>query len=163
MKKIMLMAVFLLATVQGFSQEVFNRMYASATAVLNDPASNEAKTKLNYFFLTELNYLRSTAEQRMPEVTTTFLDTHAYYLSEFVTSFFQQVSAAHRVSAECQHGVVMSYVNATIENPLFGDTDKEKVHSFLHDPQYPTPFSLDTDWEKAYREATQKAAVLLNP
>lgn len=161
MKRFVMLVVLSCCLMPGFSQEIFNRLYTSASEVLNNPESNEAKTKLNYFFLTELNYLRSTAEQRLPEVTTTFLDNQAYYLSEFVTSFFKDVSVAHRVSADCQHAVVLGYVNATIENPLFGDSDKEKVHSFLNDPQYPTPFSLDTDWEKAYKEAVKRSAELL--
>lgn len=161
MKKICMAALFALATLQGQGQEVYNHLYESATQVMNNPEASESQTKINHFYVTALNYLKGTASAKMESVTTTFLDTQAYYLSEFVGSFFRNVSSAHKVSAECQHGVVMAYVNATLDNPLFNDPDKEKVHSFVGDNTYLTPFSIDTDWEKAYNAATKKADELL--
>ena len=35
------------------------------------------------------------------------------------------------------------------------DTDKERVLCYVNDKQTYTPFSLDTDWEKAYKQASE--------
>ena len=161
MKKLLIAACLALGCMSGQAQEVFNRLYESASAVVNDPEATESKTKLNHFYMTALNYVKGTASERMETVTTTFLDTQAYYLSEFVGSFFKNLSLSHQVSAECQHGVVMAYINASLDNPLFGDKDTEKVHAFVNEKGCLTPFSLDTDWEKAYKTAIEKSNELL--
>lgn len=149
------------AATQSYGQEVYNRLYESASQVLNDPESPKSKTDVNHFYVTALNYLKGTASARMETVTTTFLDTQAYYLSEFVGSFFRNLSRAHQVSAECQHGVLMAYVDASVNNPLFGDTDTGKVQAFVGEAGCLTPFSLDTDWGKAYTQASQEVEELM--
>lgn len=161
MKKLIIGACFVLVCLHANSQEVYNKLYNSATEVLNDPQAAEIKTKINYFYLTELNYLKAKAGAQMETVTTSFLDTQAYYLSEYVGAFFKDLSEAHRVSAECQKDITMAYINATLSNSLFEDSDTEKVHSFIGDQEYLTPFSLDTNWEKAYKEITEKAKEIL--
>lgn len=161
MKKILLVAGFLLATLQGQSQEVYNHLYESAMQVVNNPEAPESQTKINHFYVTALNYLKAKSAEQMGSVTTTFLDTQAYYLSEFVGSFFRDLSASHKVSAECQHGVAMAYVNATLSCPLFNDADTEITHSFVNVPSYLTPFCLNTDWEKAYEKAQKESEKLL--
>ncbi len=160
-KTLTVILLVIAAATQGYGQEVYNRLYESANQVLNDPEAPKSKTDVNHFYVTVLNYLKGTASTRMETVTTTFLDTQAYYLSEFVGSFFRNLSRAHQVSAECQHGVLMAYVNASINNPLFGDADTEKVQAFVGEAGCLTPFSLDTDWEKAYTKASQEVEELM--
>jgi hypothetical protein len=40
-------------------------------------------------------------------------------------------------------------VDATVSNPLFNDTDEETIYAFIQEGTELTPFSLDTDWQKA--------------
>ena len=40
---------------------------------------------------------------------------------------------------------------ASLKNSLFDDPDKELVNAYVDNPQYITPFSIDTDWEKALK------------
>lgn len=157
MKKILLfslLAITLSLHVQG--QEIYVNLYRSAIEVTNDPDAPESSVKLNHFYVTALNYLKSMVESDDENEVTTMLDNQAYYLSEFVSSFFQNVSKAHSLSAEKQHSVVMVYVHASLDNPLFKDKDEEKVHAFVLDKNSLTPFSLDTDWEKAYKKVDKK-------
>lgn len=162
MKKLLIMTCLAFGSMSGQAQEVFNRLYESASAVIADPEASESKTKLNHFYITALNYIKGTAAERTEAVTTTFLDTQAYYLSEFVGSFFKNLSLSHQVSAECQHRVVMAYINASLENPLFHDKDTEKVNAFVYEKGCLTPFCLDTNWEEAYHIASEKANKLLS-
>ena len=40
-------------------------------------------------------------------------------------------------------------MKASEENPLFGDNDEETTLSYVKSGEELTPFSLDTDWQKA--------------
>lgn len=161
MKKSIIALFLLLPAMQLCGQEIYNKHYTSAHAVINNPESPDHQVKLNHFYVTELNYLKSMAEKEMGTVTTTFLDTQAFYLTEFVGAFFKDLSQARLVSNDCQQKVVMAYVQSSLDNPLFKDADEEKTLSFMNDPQYLTPFSLNTDWEKAFNEAKKKTSRIL--
>lgn len=161
MKKLLLISLLIASGMCGQAQEIYNRIYNSAIQVTNNPESPESEVKLNHFYVTALNYLKSESAKQMKEVTTTFLDTQAYYLSEFVTSFFNHLSQARQVSAESQQKVAITYINATLNTPLFKDKDTEKTHAFVNEKDCLTPFNLNTDWEKAYKKATKKAVKIL--
>ena len=161
MKKILFISLFIGNCMCSQAQEIYNRIYESAIQVTSNPESPESEVKLNHFYVTALNYLKSESSEQMKEVTTTFLDTQAYYLSEFVTSFFKDLSQARQMSAESQQKVVIAYINATLNTPLFKDKETEKTHAFVNEKESLTPFSLNTDWEKAYKKATKRAAKIL--
>jgi hypothetical protein len=57
--------------------------------------------------------------------------------------------------------VIACYRDASLNNPLFNDSDKETTFVYVNDKQTYTPFSLDTDWEKAYNQATAKIKTIL--
>ena len=44
----------------------------------------------------------------------------------------------------------MIFLDATVSNPLFGDTDEEVIYAYIKEGTELTPFSLDTDWQKAF-------------
>ena len=44
-------------------------------------------------------------------------------------------------------------MDASKSNPLFNDPDAETTDAFMLDSNELTPFSLDTDWQKAYLAA----------
>jgi hypothetical protein len=52
--------------------------------------------------------------------------------------------------------VIEIYRDASLKNPLFNDAGKETANCYVNDKATFTPFSLDTNWEKAYEIATQK-------
>ena len=44
----------------------------------------------------------------------------------------------------------MLFMDASISNPMFDDNDEETTMSYVKDGNELTPFSLNTDWQKAY-------------
>ena len=92
----------------------------------------------------------------MPKVTTQFLDTQAYWLSEFLTLFFDQIvkDKKNRDDEERKARILM-FMEASLRNPLFHDKDEETTLSYIKEGSEITPFSLDTNWELAYQYAKE--------
>ena len=68
--------------------------------------------------------------------------------------FIYYVTKAPAISTEKRKEVIACYRDASLNNPLFNDNDKERIYCYVNDTKTFTPFSLDTDWEKAYDQAT---------
>lgn len=142
-----------IGTLQARSQEVFNILLQSATRVVNSPTSNFTAASVAQFKRTALTYMRTKAFENMDSVTASFLDTQAYAMSEFTTEFFQQVV---RTCGDGRRQVVERYMRASQECPMWNDPDKETTESYMHGEEL-TPFSLDTDWEKALAKVKEEA------
>ena len=48
-----------------------------------------------------------------------------------------------------RRNILEIYMKASEENPLFGVNDEETTLSYVKSGEELTPFSLDTDWQKA--------------
>lgn len=142
----LLLAVF---TMGASAQEIYKIVYQSAEQVVNDPTSSITKAKIAQFKLSQLTYLRQKAFETMPEVTDRFLDVQAYYLTEFMTLYQAELVKSATKSAEERSKLAMIFLDATVSNPLFGDTDEETIYAYIKEGTELTPFSLDTDWQKA--------------
>ena len=138
------------------AQEVYNFVMDNATRTLDNPSSNFTQTRIAQFKRTALTYLRSKAFETMPQVTNEFLNTQAYYLSEFLSTFFSQILRDSKLSAEVRKQKIFLFMDASVSNPLFSDPDKETTESYINEGSELTPFSLDTDWQKAYLAAKSK-------
>jgi hypothetical protein len=68
---------------------------------------------------------------------------------------------ARAISPAKRTEILKIYTDASKFNPLFKDTDKEKVNAYVTDKTTLTPFCIDTDWEKAYDQATTMAKAAL--
>lgn len=147
----LLFILTLLATIQcaTYAQEVYNLVLESATRVVNNPTSGIMQTHIAQFKRTALVYMKSKAFETQETVQADFLNTQAYYLSEFLSRFFNQVIADQNASEDIRKDHIHTYMQASLANPLFGDTDTETVHAYVNDPEEITPFSIDTDWERA--------------
>ena len=67
---------------------------------------------------------------------------------DFVNSYIKRLSNS---SKKADKEILMAkFRNATIQNPLFNDPDKEVTHAYVDNNKYITQFSIDTDWVKAY-------------
>lgn len=138
-------------TLQGFSQEVYKMVLQSATRVVNNPTSNYATTSIAQFKRTALTYLRDKAFEKSDSVSAEFLDTQAYYLAEFTTKYITDITT---LQGSALKNRVLQYTAATHEFPMWNDPDKETTESFIIAGEL-TPFSLDTDWEKAYSKISE--------
>lgn len=132
------------------AQEVYKLVLANATRMVNSPTTSFTNTQIAQFKRTALIYLKEKAFEQRKEVTTDFLDTQAYYLSEFVTFFFDEILKAKRLSEEKRKERILLFMDASVSNPLFDDRDLETTMSFITSGGELTPFCLNTDWEKAY-------------
>ena len=45
--------------------------------------------------------------------------------------------------------VIKQFMDVSLSNPLFNDSDTEMVHAYVNDGNSLTRFSLDTDWRRA--------------
>ena len=147
-------AVFALLTSVAQAQEVFNYVLASATRTVNNPSANYTQTQIAQFKRTALIYLQKKAFEKSDTVQTSLLDNQAYYLSEFITLFFDEITKDKKEADGVRKAKIMLFMDASVMNPLWNDPDKETTQSFLQEEGVLTPFSLDTDWQKAYLAAT---------
>jgi hypothetical protein len=136
------------------AQDVYNYVLESSTRIVNIPTSNFTNTRIAQFKRTALIYMKSKALETMPEVTAQFLDTQAYYLSEFVTLFFNEILKENKDNQELTKSKIQLFIDASFSNPLFNDPDTETTHSYIMEEGELTPFCLDTDWMKAHTAAT---------
>jgi len=151
MKKHLLLLLFLpLLPAPAKAQEVYNFVLESATRVVNSPTSNFTQTRIAQFKRTALLYLRRKAFERREQVTEQFLNEQAYCMSEFIALFFGEILKDNSLPDAKRKRKIMLFMDASASNPLFGDTDLETVHSYIKEGTELTPFSLDTDWTKAY-------------
>lgn len=127
------------------AQEVYNMVLQSATRIVNSPTSNFNLTRIAQFKRTALTYMRDKAFEKSDSVSANFLDTQAYCLSEFTTLFFNEI---FKVEGSKRKDLIYTFMKASLECPMWNDPDKETSEAFIAADEL-TPFSLDTDWEKA--------------
>lgn len=145
------LAAFGFAQIQA--QEVYNMALENATRMVNTPTTNFTQTRISQFKRTTLIYMKRKAFETMPEVKEDFLNTQAYYLSEFLSLFFDEILKDHKLKEELRKQKIYMFMEASLSNPLFNDPEIETTQCYIEDGSELTPFSLDTDWEKAYNTA----------
>ena len=164
MKKLFFTLAVLIASataVQAQDKSLFDTVYERATAVVNNPASSDEEIQINQFKLTALNYMTTTITKRGLKKDSYFYESQAVNLSSFVTDFQMNLEKARSISPAKRTEIMKIYTDASKFNPMFKDTDKEKVNCYVNDKSTLTPFCLDTDWEKAYDQATTMAKAAL--
>lgn len=151
MKKILFfIASILLGAEEMRSQEVYNYVLENATRMVNSPTTNFTQTRIAQFKRTTLIYMKSKAFETMPTVTEEFLNTQAYFLSEFLSFFFDEILRDRKLDEETRKQKIFLFMDASVSNPLFNDPDTETTLSYIKEGSELTPFSIDTDWQKAF-------------
>lgn len=145
------------------AQQLYNEVLQKAEKVVNDPRADEVSIKVNHFKSTALRYTKTMAFKTRESVTTQFLDLQAYYLSDFLTRFFKELSGMQDSDEKARKTCVWEYVNISVSNPLFETADKDLTESFLKDKDNLTPFSLNTDWEKACQALDEREQLRKQP
>ena len=155
LKKIILSLLVLMASVASIqAQDLFKTVRDNATKVVNNPSSSDEEIQINQFKVTALNYLAMMVQKRGLKKDTYFYDSQAVNMTSFITDFQVNLEKARAISPAKRMEIMKIYTDASKFNPLFKDTDKEKVNCYVDDKTTMTPFCLDTDWEKAYDQAT---------
>ena len=124
-------------------------MVKKATEKVNSPYTNEYELKKYEFELTALNYIKNYAFKTNRSITTTFLDEQAYNLDCFVLAYMMQMQ---KTASQDKLKVARSYIDASLNNPLYNDPDTATTQAYIEEKGSVAPFSLDTDWVKAYQQ-----------
>lgn len=160
MRIFLLLLTFCSFALNARSQEVYNLVLENATKVVNSPTSGYAQAQIAQFKRTALLYMKKKAFERTDTVPAKFLNTQAYYMSEFLGLFFNVILKDNKSDASARKEKIMLFMDASAMNPLYNDEDKETTMAFVNDGGELTPFSLDTDWQKAYLAAVEKLKTL---
>lgn len=155
MKKYLILLFVCTLSLFTQAQEVYNYVLDNATKIVNSPTSGYAQAQIAQFKRTALIYLKSKSFERTDSVPAKFLNTQAYYLSEFLGLFFKEILRDKKLSDDERKSKIMLFMNASVANPLFNDDDKETTMAFANDANELTPFSLDTNWEFATKAAEE--------
>lgn len=162
MKKILFSLLVLMASATGMqAQSLYKTVYDKATAIVNNPASSDEEIQINQFKITALNYMTMMVKKRGWQKDSYFYDSQAVNLASFVTDFLSNLDKARSISPAKRAEILKIYTDASKYNPMFKDADKEKVNCYVNDKSTQTPFCIDTDWEKAYDQATTLAKAAL--
>mgnify|MGYP004655639907 CR=1 FL=1 len=162
MKKIILAMLMLTMTAMSSqAQSLYKTVFDKATAVVNNPASSDMEVQINQFKVTALNYITMMVKKRGLNKDSYFYDSQAVNMASFITDFQANMEKARAISPAKRSEILKIYTDASKYNPLFKDTDKEKVNCYVNDKSTLTPFCIDTNWEKAYDQATTMAKMAL--
>ncbi len=146
----LLIAIAFATTTEIKSQQVYNMVLDNATRIVNSPVSSFTQTQIAQFKRTALVYMKKKAFEETDSVPSAFLDTQAYYLSEYVTLFFDQIVKTKKLSPDKRRERIVLFMDASVSNPMFDDNDQETTMAYITEGNELTPFCLNTDWQKAY-------------
>lgn len=132
------------------AQQVYTQIRQKASASVSDAAAAPVVRQFSRFKLDALDYLGMKMKEKMPDSTVVYLDKQALALNQFMSLYTQTLLDSRTEPVAYQVKLIKLFIDASVSNPLFNDTDKELVHSYVADADSPTRFSLDTDWQRAY-------------
>lgn len=152
MIRISLLFVFLLnISISASAQDIFNAKLEHAKKIVNDTTSNRLVAKIAQFKVSTLQYIKSKSFEDRDEVPASFFDNQAYYMEEFLNLFFSSALLNTSLSKNEKKSRIMSFIDASGSNPLFKETETDIVNAYVENAEGQlTPFSLNTDWPKAY-------------
>lgn len=149
----------------GFSnsnaQTYYKIVREAATKVINNPNSSQEMIDINQFEITALNYMIAQVAKRGIYHHEYFYDIQAVYMKSFVDDFLYYVIEARKISSTKKKQVVECFKNASLQCPMFNDTDKRTTHVYMNDPNSLTPFCLDTDWDAAYELVSKNIKAIM--
>lgn len=154
MTRLLLSVLLLLAPLSLAAQHLFDLEVANCGRLLRCPNASYVQQRMAHFQQQALAYLAAQAVDSVSARRHHLLDEQAYHLSDFMRLFYQ-VRSDSTLSESQQDLWVQRFSEASVESPLFYDDDNPRVLEFIARQTF-TPFSLDTDWEKAFHRIFQQ-------
>lgn len=150
MKKTLMALTMLLAmTANARAQQIYNevkRMQKSFSTIKYDKTKSMDKRRVASFKWDAIEYMLFKAKEDST-FTEKKLGEQTIAMTDFVNLYFKRLAEANTKSK--REIATSHFKNASINNSLFNDMDKDLVLGYYNNPKFPTPFSLDTDWVKA--------------
>ncbi|MCF0198711.1 MAG: hypothetical protein HUK02_05220 [Bacteroidaceae bacterium] len=158
MKKLLLLVLLTIVTSasQLQAQEVFQSIVDNAKLVLDDPNADPFLKNVSTFKFKAMQYMCTTIIRLEGSADGKFLDQQAAAMNDFITHYFSDMAIHQSSNAEKQKAIMTRYWKASIDHPLFKDSNKNVTLEFIKTPGYITPFSLDTNWVEAVRSLGKK-------
>lgn len=135
-------------TLSVHAQSVYNEIREKSQTSVTQ-ATNDVVKQINQFKVDALDYMLIKMREQMPDSTTSFLDKQAFAMNNFVNFYIQQITEMRTMPQAYQVKVMQLFMDASLSNPLFNDSDKELTLGYFANSSCLTRFSLDTDWRKA--------------
>lgn len=147
------------------AQAVFKEIYDSSNKVLYDTREDVEVRKIALFKIDALTYINTRIMAEINDTTTNLTDEQmakmiirrdslAYFLYDYIDTFTKEYSRARKDKDRSR--VMKIFRDASINNPLYNDSDKQFVLAYYNREDFVTQFSLDTDWIKAYADVRRK-------
>lgn len=150
MRKLILSVLISFLGLAGMqAQEVFKQIRDNAEKSATEVGGNEMVKQINRFKVDALDYMLLKMREQMPDSTTQFLDKQAYAMNNFVNFYVKTILENRDLPQAMQVKTMKLFMDASVSNPLFNDTDEELTLSYYANGSCLTRFSLDTDWRKA--------------
>lgn len=152
MKRILLVIVIAMSTLNVSAQEIFNevkRLKAKVEALMNDTTKNIEVRKVACFKNDALYYMIDKAGNT-PGFSEYELGCQANAMIDFVNLYVKRIAQEKKKTEK--ELIKAKYKNATIQNALFNDMEKEVIYGYVDNEDFITQFSLDTDWVKALED-----------
>lgn len=157
MKKTLMALTMLLAmTANARAQQIYNevkRMQKSFSTIKYDKNKSMDKRRVASFKWDAIEYMLFKAKEDS-NFTEKKLGEQTIAMTDFVNLYFKRLAEANTKSK--REIAISRFKNASINNSLFNDMDKDLVLGYYNNAKFPTPFSLDTDWVKALKEIRSK-------
>lgn len=157
MKKTLMALTMLLAmTANARAQQIYNevkRMQKSFSTIKYDKNKSMDKRRVASFKWDAIEYMLFKAKEDNT-FTEKKLGEQTIAMTDFVNLYFKRLAEANTKSK--REIATSRFKNASINNSLFNDMDKDLVLGYYNNAKFPTPFSLDTDWVKALKEIRSK-------
>ncbi len=154
MKRLFLGALLCcLATIQASSQDIYSEvknMMDSYQSIKDNASKSLDERKVATFKWDAIYYLVTQANSQS-EVE---LGAQVAAMTDFVNLYLKQLQEAK--GNQARQVVMSKFKNASLENALYNDTDKELIYAYVDNNNFLTQFSLDTDWVRALQVVVAK-------
>ncbi len=157
MKKLFfVIAIALMMVGQAKAQEVANEIKRISKAVVDDPKQDVQVRRVADCKVNSVDDMKkkirdivagNPKDKEAINKNIKMVNEQAYAMYEFVNLYIKQLAEAK--TPESKDLVGKEFRAASLNNPLFNDTDLEVVQSYVNNDTYLTRFSLDTNWVKA--------------
>lgn len=149
-----LLCMLLTGSVNAWAQDLFREVLQSTTRQMKSVGTSLSNKKLAKFKYDALNYLQEHESIEQIDNNRNWFKQQVYFLSCF-TELYQRLVSGEK-NAMSEEELRRLFMKTSLEYPLFSDTDEERVLIFLKNEKSYTPFSLDTNWKKAYDKVKEQ-------
>lgn len=156
MRSLSLLLLALSCCTASHAQNIFHSELSQATSIVQQRRGGFVVIRIAYFKQEALRYLQERSSHLDAPQSAIWLDDQAYHLSCFLYLYRQLLCQSEQSYSE-REWLLNTFRQATFDHPIFEDEKDTRSQQFVQDQtQHITPFSLDTDWKKAFAQVSRQ-------